>query len=396
MIIKPKTRGFICTTAHPEGCAQNVKEQVDYAKAHKIDGPSRVLVIGSSTGYGLASRIAATFSGGADTVGVFFERPSSGTRTATAGWYNNLAFERLAAEAGRIARSVNGDAFSSEVKAETAGLVKNSMPGGQVDLVVYSLAAPKRTDPATGKTYTSAIKPVGRVFDGKTVDFHTGEVSRIAVQPARDEELEHTVAVMGGADWLLWIQALREAGVLAQGAGTVAFSYLGPELTHPIYMEGTIGHAKEDLEKKCGEIDRLLAPIGGKAFVSVNKALVTQASSAIPVVPLYISLLYKVMKEAGTHEDCIRQMVRMFADRLYKGGCPADWAGVPVDERGRIRMDDREMDPAVQRAVAAAWDGVTTENLEQTTDIAGYRDDFFRLFGFGLAGVDYDADITEY
>lgn len=397
MIIKPKTRGFICTTAHPAGCAHNVADQVEYAKAFgRIDGPRRALVIGSSTGYGLACRIAAAFGSNADTIGVFFEKPSSGGRTATAGWYNNQAFERMARQAGRVAESVNGDAFSDEVKRQVIDRIKNSLPGGQVDLVIYSLAAPKRKDPATGQVYSSVIKPIGQVFTGKTVDFHTGQVSVVDIQPATEQEADETVAVMGGADWLLWMEALQAAGVLAEKAGTAAFSYIGPSLTHAVYKDGTIGRAKEDLEAKAKAIDTLLAPIGGKAFVSVNKALVTQASAAIPVVPLYMALLFKTMKARGLHEGCIEQMVRLFADRLYKEGGSGHWDKVAVDEAGRIRMDDWEMRPEIQQEVAGTWESVNTENVEERSDLKSYRDDFYSLFGFGVEGVDYDADVAEY
>ena len=392
MIVKPKIRGFICTTAHPAGCAAGVKRQADYAARNPVpDGPKRVLVIGASTGYGLACRITAAFGCGADTVGVFFERPASGSRTATAGWYNNIAFEALAKEKGLAAHSINGDAYSDEVKAQAVDAVKQ-LPGGQVDLVVYSLAAPRRTDPRTGTVHNSVIKPVGAPFKGKTVDVHTGTVSETEVAPATEAEVADTVAVMGGEDWLWWMQALKDAGALAEGGGTVAFSYIGPEQTHAIYKDGSIGKAKEDLERRAGEIDRLLAPLGGKAFVSVNKALVTQASSAIPVVPLYMSLLFKLMKEKGTHEGCIEQMARMFR-RMYPGGVPADWGAVPVDGEGRIRMDDWEMEPELQREIQKLWQQVSTENIDAVADLEGYREDFYRLFGFHLPDVDYDAEV---
>ncbi|MFV0400651.1 MAG: enoyl-ACP reductase FabV [Oscillospiraceae bacterium] len=393
MIVKPKTKGFICTTAHPVGCEKNVEQAVAYAKAHPIpQGPKRVLVLGSSTGYGLASRIAATFGSGADSVGVFFERPAAGKRTASAGWYNNLAFERLARQEGRVAESINGDAYSNEIKEQAIRYIQDKLPGGQVDLVIYSLAAPKRTDPNTGEVYSSVIKPIGAPFLGKTVDFHSGEVTEVEVPPATEKEIADTVKVMGGEDWLLWIEALQSAGVLAPGALTLAYSYLGPVLTHAVYKDGTIGRAKEDLEAKANEIDALLSPTGGKAFVSVNKALVTQASAAIPVVPLYISLLFREMKERGTHEDCTMQMVRMM-ERIYQSGSLGHWNGVPTDEEGRIRMDDWEMDAAIQAAVAERWDEVSTANLESLADLAGYRDDFFHLFGFNCDSVDYEEDV---
>lgn len=386
MIIKPKFRGFICTTAHPVGCAKQVQNQVEYVKNQKpIQGPKKVLVIGASTGYGLASRIVSTFGAGADTIGVFFEKPSTKIRTASAGWYNTVAFEKLAQEAGRIAKSINGDAFSKEIKEQTIDLIKKEF--GQVDLVVYSLAAPKRVHPETGETFSSVLKPIGQTYSNKTVNFHTGEVSELTVEEATDEEIRHTVAVMGGEDWKMWIEALKENGVLAEGAMTVAYSYIGPKITHPIYREGTVGRAKDHLEATAHELDSMLKPLGGRAFVSINKAVVTQSSSAIPVVPLYISLLFKVMKEKGLHEGCIEQMYRLFADRLYGGN------EIPVDEQGRIRIDDWEMREDVQDEVSARWPQVTSENLKQISDIEGYRNDFFHMFGFETPGVDYEADV---
>jgi enoyl-[acyl-carrier protein] reductase/trans-2-enoyl-CoA reductase (NAD+) len=387
MIITPKMRGFICTTAHPAGCAENVRRQIAFAETVKLqNGPKRVLVVGSSTGYGLAARISAAFSCGAATLGVFFEKPAAKGRTATAGWYNNLAFERQAREGGLIAESINGDAFSNAVKQEAITLIKEKLDG-KLDLIVYSLAAPKRQDPETGESYSSVIKPLGAPFAGKTVDFHSGEVSQVTIEPANEDEAAQTVKVMGGEDWLLWMKALKNADVLAENAITVAFSYIGPELTHAVYKDGTIGRAKEDLEEKAAEIGEMLSPTGGKAFVSINKALVTQASSAIPVVPLYMSILFKLMKAAGTHEDCIEQMVRLFRDRLYAG------TDIPLDESGRIRLDDLEMEPGIQSAVDGLWPRVETANAAELTDLRGYREDFLRLFGFGLNTVDYEADI---
>ena len=392
MIVKPKIRGFICTTAHPAGCEANVRLQGAYVQEQgAAAGPKRVMVIGASTGYGLACRLTAALGCGADTVGVFFERPAAGNRTATAGWYNNLAFEKLAAENGRAAYSINGDAFSGEVKARAVEAVRR-LPGGQVDLVIYSLAAPRRTDATTGQVYNSVIKPMGAPFSGKTLDVNTGVVSWAEVEPATEQEAADTVKVMGGEDWLSWMRELKDAGVLAEGACSVAFSYIGPSQTHAIYKDGTIGRAKVDLENKARQIDALLAGLGGKAYVSVNKALVTQASSAIPVVPLYMSLLFKRMKEQGTHEDCIQQMVRMFR-RIYPDGIPGNWGAVPVDEDGRIRMDDWEMRPEIQRQIELDWDAVSTDTIDQRGDLEGYRADFARLFGFGLDGVDYDADV---
>jgi enoyl-[acyl-carrier protein] reductase/trans-2-enoyl-CoA reductase (NAD+) len=386
MIIKPKFRGFICTTAHPDGCSKQVEQQIAYVKSQKkIDGPKKVLVIGASTGYGLASRIVSAFGAGADTIGVFFERPSSGNRTATAGWYNTAAFEKAAAEAGLLAKSINGDAFSNEIKQQTIDLIKKEL--GKVDLVVYSLAAPKRVHPETGEVFSSVIKPIGKPYTNKTVDFHTGNVFETTVEPATEEEIRHTVAVMGGEDWKMWIDALLQADVLSEGATTIAYSYIGPEITYPVYREGTVGRAKDDLEATAHELDTKLKQVGGRAFVSVNKALVTQSSAAIPVVPLYISLLFKVMKEKGLHEGCIEQMYRLFAERLYTGDV------VPVDEKGRIRIDDLEMREDVQQAVNANWNNVDSGNLKEVSDIEGYRKDFFQLFGFETEGVDYEADV---
>ena len=385
MIIAPKIRGFICTTAHPEGCAQHVAEQIAIVKSGGIieNGPKRVLVIGSSTGYGLSSRIAAAFGANAATIGVAFERPGSADSTATAGWYNTRAFELEAAKAGLYARSFNGDAFSDAVKKEVIDAVKADL--GQVDLVIYSLASPRRTDPKSGEIYKSVLKPVGESYTNKNLNTTTGVVNEITIEPAEGDDVANTIAVMGGQDWELWTDALLEAGVLAEGCQTVAYSYIGPSMTWPIYKNGTIGKAKEDLERVQRALDEKLAPLHGKAWVSVNKALVTQASSAIPVVPLYISLLYKVMKDEGTHEDTIEQMDRMLRERLYNGN-------PQPDEAGRIRVDDWEMKPQVQDIVAERWAQVNTENFQQLGDFAGYQSSFLRLFGFGLAGVDYNAD----
>lgn len=385
MIIAPKIRGFICTTAHPEGCAQHVAEQIAVVEGRGLieNGPKRVLVIGASTGYGLSSRIAAAFGSKAATLGVFFERPGENDRPATAGWYNTRAFENAANAAGLYARSINGDAFSDEVKAEVIAAIKADL--GQVDLVIYSLASPRRTDPATGVVYKSVLKPVGGSYTNKNLNTTTGVVNEITIEPAEGDDIENTVAVMGGQDWALWMDALLAADVLAEGVKTVAYSYIGPEVTWPIYKNGTIGLAKEDLESVQRDLDTKLAPLNGKAWVSVNKALVTQASSAIPVVPLYISLLYKVMKAAGTHEDCIEQMDRLFRERLYNNS-------PQPDEKGRIRVDDWEMDAAVQALVDARWQEVNTENFTELGDFEGYQSSFLRLFGFGLKGVDYMAE----
>ena len=385
MIIAPKIRGFICTTAHPEGCAKHVAEQIAVVKQRGLieNGPKKVLVIGSSTGYGLSSRIAAAFGANAATIGVAFERPGSADSTATAGWYNTRAFELEAAKAGLYARSFNGDAFSDAVKKEVIDAVKADL--GQVDLVIYSLASPRRTDPKTGEVYKSVLKPVGESYTNKNLNTTTGVVNEITIEPAEGDDVANTIAVMGGQDWELWTDALLEAGVLAEGCQTVAYSYIGPSMTWPIYKNGTIGKAKEDLERVQRALDEKLAPIHGKAWVSVNKALVTQASSAIPVVPLYISLLYKVMKDEGTHEDTIEQMDRMLRERLYNGN-------PQPDEAGRIRVDDWEMASQVQDIVAERWETVNTENFQQLGDFAGYQSSFLRLFGFGLEGVDYSAD----
>lgn len=388
MIIAPKIRGFICTTAHPEGCAKHVAEQIAVVKGRGpvANGPKKVLVIGSSTGYGLSSRIAAAFGSGAATIGVFFEKPSEADRCGTAGWYNSAAFEHEAQAAGLYARSFNGDAFSDALKTEVIAAIKADL--GQVDCIIYSLASPRRTHPKTGEVFKSVLKPVGNAsYTNKNLNTTTGVVNEVTIEPANDDEIAQTIAVMGGEDWEMWIDALLEAGVVAEGTQTVAYSYIGPEMTWPIYTNGTIGRAKEDVERVQRLLDAKLAPIKGKAWVSVNKALVTQASSAIPVVPLYITLLYKAMKAKGTHEDCIEQMDRLFRERLYNGN-------PQPDEGGRIRVDDWEMDPTVQESVASCWAQVNTENLAELGDFSGYQAGFLRLFGFGLAGVDYNAETS--
>ncbi|WP_313512628.1 enoyl-ACP reductase FabV [Sphingobacterium sp.] len=390
MIIQPRTRGFICLTAHPEGAAENIKNQIDYVKSKGEikNGPKKVLVIGASTGFGIASRISAAFGSGAATIGVFFEKPASEGKLGTAGWYNSAAFEKEAHAAGLYAKSINGDAFSDEIKAQTIELIKKDL--GQVDLVVYSLASPRRTHPKTGVQHASVLKPIDQAFTNKTVDFHSGVVSDISIQPVdSDDDIKNTVAVMGGEDWKFWIEDLKAAGVLAEGVKTVAYSYIGPELTYPIYRNGTIGRAKDDLEATVPTINEILKDLHGISYVSVNKALVTQSSSAIPVVPLYISLLYKVMKEKGIHEGTIEQMQRLFAERLYNN------VETPLDEKGRIRVDDLEMRADVQEEVAKLWDQATTENLEEISDIVGYRNDFFQLFGFNFDNIDYDKDTSE-
>lgn len=383
MIVAPKIRGFICTTAHPDGCARHVAEQIAVVKSRgPIEGgPKKVLVIGSSTGYGLASRIAASFGSGAATIGVFFEKPGESDKCGTAGWYNSAAFEKEAAAAGIYARSFNGDAFSHAMKAEVIAAIKADL--GQVDCVIYSLASPRRTHPKTGEVFKSVLKPIGQSYTNKNLNTTTGVVDEITIAPAEADDVAQTVAVMGGEDWEMWIDALLADDLIAPGTQTYAYSYIGPDLTWPIYKNGTIGKAKEDLERVQRALDTKLAPLGGKAWVSVNKALVTQASSAIPVVPLYISLLYKAMKADGTHEDCIEQMDRLFRERL---------SNPQPDETGRIRLDDWEMAPALQKLVIDRWHEVNTDNLKDLGDLAGYQSSFLRLFGFGLEGVDYGAD----
>ncbi len=388
MIIEPRMRGFICLTSHPAGCEKNVINQIEYTKSKgAVDGPKKVLVIGASTGFGLASRITSAFGAGASTVGVFFEKPPKAGKTASPGWYNSAAFQKEAEKAGLYAKSINGDAFSDAVKQQTIDLIKKDL--GQVDLVIYSLASPVRTNPKTGVTHRSVLKPIGKPFSNKTVDFHTGEVSTVTIEPCSDEDIKNTVEVMGGDDWKLWTEALLEAGVLAENAMTVAYSYIGPQVTQAVYREGTIGKAKDHLEASAFEISDMLKKVNGKAFVSVNKALVTQASSAIPIIPLYISLLYKVMKEKGIHEGCIEQINRLYRDRLYNNG------EIAVDEKGRIRIDDWEMREDVQSQITELWDKADTDMLPEIGDMAGYRSDFLNLFGFEVDGVDYTAEVEE-
>ncbi|WP_018343874.1 enoyl-ACP reductase FabV [Cytophaga aurantiaca] len=388
MIIEPRMRGFICLTSHPTGCEQNVINQINYVKSKgAIDGPKKVLVIGASTGFGLASRITSAFGSNAATVGVFFEKPAQEGKPGSPGWYNTVAFQKEAKKAGIYAKSINGDAFSNEVKQKTIDLIKADL--GQVDLVIYSLASPVRTNPVTGVTHRSVLKPIGASFSNKTVDFHTGNVSTVSIEPANEEDITNTVAVMGGEDWGMWIDQMLAAGVLAEGAKTVAYSYIGPALTEAVYRKGTIGRAKDDLEASAFTITDKLKSVHGKAYVSVNKALVTQASSAIPVIPLYISLLYKVMKAEGIHEGCIEQIQRLYAQRLYTG------KPVPTDEKGRIRIDDWEMREDVQAKVAALWEQATTESLAEIGDLKGYKNDFLNLFGFAVDKVDYLADVNE-
>lgn len=386
MIIKPKVRGFICTNAHPVGCANNVQEQIAYVKKQKpvSDGPKNVLVIGASTGYGLASRINAAFGCGAATLGLFFEKPAADKRTASAGFYNSAAFEAAAKEAGLYAKSINGDAFSNEVKAKVIDIVKADM--GKIDLVVYSLASPRRTDPETGEVYSSVLKPIGQAFSGKSLNTDTLKISEMKVEPASEEEIRNTVKVMGGEDWELWIKALKDADVLNAGCKTAAYTYLGDKITWPIYGHATIGKAKEDLDRAATEINKQLSSLKGQANVAVLKALVTQASSAIPIMPLYISLLYKVMKEEGTHEGCIEQIYRLFTEGFY--------TSTPrLDDHNRLRVDDKELRRETQDKVETLWPQVTEENLFQISDYKSYNEEFLKLFGFGVKGVNYDEDV---
>ena len=384
MVVEPKVKGFICITAHPTGCEESVKRQIAYAKAHAKEGcPKKVLVIGSSTGYGLASRISAAYVGGADTLGIMFEREASGKRTATPGFYNTKAFEKYAAADGLYAKTINGDAFSKEIKDEAIRVIREDL--GKVDMVVYSLAAPRRTM-ADGSVYQSVLKTTGEEFTEKSWNVDTDVVSQVTIPCATDDEVEATVKVMGGEDWIDWIDALKEADVLADDVVTVAYSYIGPKLTYPVYNHGTIGMAKKHLYESSLQINQKHGDAGVKAYVSVNKALVTQASSAIPIVPLYFAALYKVMKEKNIHEGCIEQMVRLFTDKLL--------VETPVvDEKGQIRLDDWEMREDVQKEVMDLWAQVTTENIRQLTDVDGYWEDFYHLFGFGFENVDYTQDV---
>ena len=388
MIIEPRMRGFICLTSHPKGCEQNVKNQIEYVKSKgHIEGAKRVLVIGASTGFGLASRITSAFGSDAATIGVFFEKPPLEGKTASPGWYNSAAFESEAHNAGLYAKSINGDAFSNEVKQQTLELIKKDL--GQIDLIIYSLASPVRLHPTTGVLHRSVLKPIGTTYTNKTVDFHTGIVSEISIAPCQDDDIANTVAVMGGEDWSMWMEELKNANLLANGATTVAYSYIGPSLTEAVYRKGTIGRAKDHLEATAFSISDSLKSIDGKAYVSVNKALVTQASSAIPVIPLYISLLYKIMKSEGIHEGCIEQIQRLFQERLYTG------EPMITDDKGRIRVDDWEMRDDVQAKIAELWKVADTGNLSEIGDLSGYRHDFLNLFGFDFDGVDYDADANE-
>ena len=387
MIIKPRVRGFICVTTHPVGCEANVRQQIDFVKAQGTiaNGPKKVLVIGASTGYGLAARITAAFGCGAGTLGVFFERPGTESKAGTPGWYNTAAFHKFAEGEGLYAKSINGDGFSDAVKQQVIDTIREDL--GQVDLVIYSLAAPRRTHPKTGVVHNSTLKPIGEPVTLRGIDTDAEVIKEAVLQPASQEEIDNTVAVMGGEDWQMWIDALQSAGVLAQGAKTTAFTYLGEEVTQDIYWNGSIGAAKKDLDAKVIGIREKLSAIGGDARVSVLKAVVTQASSAIPMMPLYLSLLFKVMKEQGTHEGCIEQLVELYRDALYS-------PNPRLDEEGRLRVDYKELQPEVQEAVKKAWSEVQNDTIYTMTDFAGYKKDFLKLFGFEIEGVDYDADVN--
>ena len=387
MVIQPKVRGFLCTTAHPTGCFENVRRQAEHvqSKGEIADGPKRVLVLGASTGYGLASRITAAFGSSAATIGVFFEKPGTDRKSGTAGWYNSAGFHQLADEANLYAKSLNGDAFSDEMKTRVIDLVKADL--GQLDLVVYSLAAPRRTHPKTGEVFNSTLKPIGQATTQKGVNTDKEAIQDFRLEPATQEEIDHTVAVMGGEDWEYWIDALAEADLLAEGAKTISYTYIGSKLTWPIYWDGTLGLAKADLDRASKAISEKLTTIGGKAQVAVLKAIVSQASAAIPVVPLYVALLFRVMKRMNLHEDCITHIYRLFATQLLDG------VEQRLDDEGRIRMDDLELRPEIQKVVSENWLKVTTENLDELGDLEGFRSDFLNIFGFGFDEIDYELDV---
>ncbi len=385
MIIKPRVRGFMCITTHPLGCETNVKNQIDFIKSQPaIDAPKRVLVIGSSTGYGLAARSAAAFGSGAATLGIFFEKPGSESKPGTAGWYNSAAFHKFAEQDGLYAKSINGDAFSDEVKAKTIATIKEDL--GQIDLVIYSLAAPRRQHPKTGEVFNSTLKPVGKNITMRGINTNKETIQEFSLEAANEQEIADTVAVMGGEDWQMWIDDLSAAGVLAEGAKTTAFTYIGEKMTWDLYWDGTIGQAKKDLDKRVVSIREKLAAQGGDARVSVLKAVVTQASSAIPIMPLYLAMLFKEMKRDGSHEGCIEQLYRLFTECLYSDS-------PRTDAEGRLRVDELELRPEIQTAVAEAWSKISTENLAELTDFVGYKHEFLKLFGFDIEGVDYDADV---
>ncbi|QYK06493.1 enoyl-ACP reductase FabV [Shewanella zhangzhouensis] len=390
MIIKPKIRGFICTTTHPVGCEANVLEQINLTKARGpvINGPKRVLVVGSSSGYGLSSRIAAAFGSGAATIGVFFEKPGTESKPGTAGWYNSAAFDKFAKAEGLYSKSINGDAFSHEAKAKAIELIKADL--GQIDMVVYSLASPVRKLPDSGELVRSSLKPIGQPYSSTAVDTNKDTIIEASVEPATEQEIADTVTVMGGQDWELWLNALDEAGVLADGCKTVAYSYIGTELTWPIYWHGALGKAKMDLDRAAHALNDKLAAKGGSANVAVLKSVVTQASSAIPVMPLYIAMVFKKMRAEGLHEGCMEQILRMFSERLYK----ADGSAPEVDEDNRLRLDDWELRDDIQQHCRDLWPQITTENLPELTDYFEYKAEFIKLFGFGIEGIDYEADVN--
>jgi len=386
IVIEPRIRNNLCITAHPQGCAAQVRAQIQYVKSRgPLQSPARVLVVGASNGYGLAARIVSAFGSGAATIGVAYERPGAAHRSATAGWYNSEAFQREAQKEGIPAWNINGDAFTEEVKREAVARIKSDL--GQVDFVVYSIAAPRRIDPATGDIHSSVIKPIGRAFTARGIDFLSGTITEMTAEPATQDELKSTIKVMGGEDWRLWISRLQQENALANGALTIALSYIGPEMTRPIYRDGTIGRAKADLEQTARQLDAQLKPSGGRALISVNKALVTRASAVIPGVSLYISLLYKAMKERNLHEGCIHQIDRLYRRFLFSG------KDIPLDGEGRIRLDDWEMRPDVQRAVAEGWGKAAAENLARYADLKGFRDEFLRHHGFGMPGIDYSKPV---
>ena len=389
MIIKPKIRGFICTTTHPVGCEKNVQAQIEYTKEQgKIkNGPKRVLVIGSSAGYGMSSRIAAAYGSDASTIGVFFEKPATERKPGSAGWYNSAAFDKQAKADGLYAKSINADAFSHETKAKVIELIKEDL--GQIDAIIYSVAAPVRKMPDTGEVIRSSLKPIGETYVSTAIDTNKDTIIEASVEPATEEEVANTVTVMGGQDWELWLSALGEAGVLAEGVKTVAYSYIGTELTWPIYWNGALGQAKIDLDRASTAIQAQLAPLNGEAYVSVQKSVVTQASSAIPVMPLYLSMVFRIMKEKGLHEGCMEQIHRLFTTQLYK----EDGSAATTDDARRLRLDDWELRDEVQQACTDLWPQITTENLFELTDYQDYKDEFLQLFGFGVEGVDYEADV---
>jgi enoyl-[acyl-carrier protein] reductase/trans-2-enoyl-CoA reductase (NAD+) len=387
MIIQPRVRGFVCLTAHPAGCEEHVKEQINYVKSggEIENGPKNVLVIGASTGYGLSSRITAAFGSGASTIGVFFEKEPAEKKTATAGWYNTAAFEKFAAQAGLKSKSINGDAFSDDIKQQVIDSAGKDF--GPFDLVIYSVAAPRRLHPKTGEVASSVLKPIGKSYEGKTLNTDKIEIQDIHIEAATEKEIKDTISVMGGEDWEMWLNKLNSAGLLAKRCKTITYTYIGTNLTWPIYWEGTIGQAKIDLDKTSTRLNKLLQPLSGKSYVAVMKGLVTQASSAIPVVPLYISILYKIMKEKGTHEGCIEQINRLFRKKLYT-------THIETDDEGRLRLDDWELSEDIQNRINEIWPVIKTENIHDLSDFSGYKKEFLKLFGFGFKNVNYNEDVN--